>query len=149
MEKQPLHNLETLLVSVAKLHFKRAQMIFNRIGLFRGQPPVLFALWEQDGQTHKQLSDKLKVKPATTTVILQRMERAGFLYRQSDPNDLRVSRVFLTDKGRKIQKKVETGIGIMEKELFTNFSTKELQLATEIFTKIKHNLKQAIQEEKV
>ena len=39
--------------------------------------------------------------------MIQRMERSGFVERRSDPEDERLSRVYLTERGRALQKPVQ------------------------------------------
>ncbi|HHX01412.1 MAG TPA: MarR family transcriptional regulator [Firmicutes bacterium] len=141
------HPLESLFVSVIKLHFKRTQMIFTKMGIYPGQPPILFALWRRDGLTQKELSDEAKVRPATMSVILQRLEKAGFVVRKPDLEDLRCSRVYLTDRGRGIRTELETALHQVEQEMFAGFTQEEMSQAKTIFMKIRDNLRQVVQEE--
>jgi len=96
-----------LLVQICKLHRARAHALLEELGLYQGQPPVLFALWEQEGLTHGELAARLNIQPATMTKMIQRMERAGFIERRADSADERVSRVYLTEAGRAIQTQVK------------------------------------------
>jgi DNA-binding MarR family transcriptional regulator len=85
---------------VSKAHHKMANQTFERIGLCRGQPPVLFAMAEQDSMPQNELSERLEVTPATMTNLLHRMESAGYITRLRDELDKRISRVRLTSLGR-------------------------------------------------
>ena len=91
--------LDFLLAQNCHLHHTRAHHLFETLGLYRGQPPVLFELWEQEGLTQKELAVRLGVTPATITKMLQRMEKAGFIQRKQDSGDQRISRVYLTEAG--------------------------------------------------
>ena len=102
-QRTELEALDFLLSQVCRLHYVRAQGLLDAIGIYRGQPPVLYVLHEQEGQTQSELAARLEVAPATVTKMLQRLERAGFVQRQTDSEDQRVSRVYLTDAGRAIQ----------------------------------------------
>ena len=51
---------------------------------------MLFALYKKDGQSQKDLAKQLNINPATITVMLTRMEKAGLLERRKDPDDQRV-----------------------------------------------------------
>ncbi len=139
MHKQN-NSIDSLFISVAKLHYSRAQDLFNKLGLHRGQPPILFVLWEQDGRTQREISERLMSTPATVTVILQRMEKSGFIIRKPDRHDLRVSRVYLTDKGKEIRSAVEDTLKDLEAQTFANFNTEELALIRRFFIQIKENL---------
>ena len=80
-----------LLAQVCRLHHTRAQAMLEALGLYRGQPPVLHFLHEEDGLTHSALAVRLNVTPATVTKMLQRMENAGWVIRRPDAVDQRVS----------------------------------------------------------
>jgi DNA-binding MarR family transcriptional regulator len=112
--------------------------------LYRGQPPVLFALWEREGATHGELATRLHVKPATITKMITRMERAGFVERRSDPEDQRVSRVYLTDTGRSIRDRVEQVWRKIEEETFAGFSAEERNLLQRFFLQMRENLKRVV-----
>ncbi|MGQ9473722.1 MAG: MarR family transcriptional regulator [Candidatus Caldatribacteriaceae bacterium] len=71
----------------------------GKIGLHKGQPVILALLWKQDGLTQKEIAESLGLRPPTLTVMLQRMEKAGFLKRMVDVRDMRMIRVSLTEKG--------------------------------------------------
>jgi DNA-binding MarR family transcriptional regulator len=70
------------------------------LGLHPGQERLLSALWEEQGLSQSELVERLSVQPPTVTTALQRLERGGFVYRELDAQNRRISRVYLTDKGR-------------------------------------------------
>jgi DNA-binding MarR family transcriptional regulator len=137
-------SLDFLLVQISKLHRSRAHTLLEELGLYRGQPPMLRALWEQEGQTHGELADQLHVQPATITKMIQRMEKTGFVVRRSDPDDQRISRVYLTNAGRAIQKAVTQVWSTLEQESFDGFTLQECQLLRRFFLQIRDNLERAI-----
>jgi len=139
--------LDFLLANICHLHHTRAHQLFEAIGLYRGQPPVLLALWEQEGVTQTELSERLKIAPATVTKMLQRMEKTGFIRREPDAEDQRVSRVYLTKAGRAIQGDVETVWKTMEAETFANFTPEERAVLRRFLLQMRENLLRATGEE--
>jgi MarR family transcriptional regulator, organic hydroperoxide resistance regulator len=133
-------DVDRLLAQVCRLHHGRAHVAFASLGLHRGQPPLLFALWRQEGLTHTQLAERLEVTPATITRMVQRMERAGFVRRQADPNDERVSRVHLTEVGRAIREDVDRALGSLAAESFAEFSPDDLAHVHELLSRVRDNL---------
>jgi len=133
-------SIDFLLAQVCRLHHARAHTLLEELGLYRGQPPMLHALWEQEGLTHGELAERLHVQPATITKMIQRMEKAGFLERQSDLEDQRVSRVYLTDAGRAIQAEVRQVWRTLEGETFAGFTLEERVLLRRFFLQIRENL---------
>ena len=69
-------SLNFLLIEVCKLHYANSHELLERIGLYRGQPPVLQTLGRQEGLSHSELARRLHVKPATITQMIKRMEQA-------------------------------------------------------------------------
>jgi DNA-binding MarR family transcriptional regulator len=110
------------------------------LGLYRGQPSVLQALWEQEGLMHTELARRVQVQPATITKMLQRMEKTGFVERRPDPDDQRVSRVYLTEAGRAVRADVHQVWRRLEEEAFAGFTYDEQVLLRRFFLHIRENL---------
>jgi MarR family transcriptional regulator, organic hydroperoxide resistance regulator len=138
--------LNQLLAQVCHLHYSRARQLFDAIGLYRGQPPVLEALTEREGMTHGELADRLQITQPTMTKMLQRMEKAGFLTRRPDSDDLRVSRVYLTDAGRTAWAQMQSVWVQSEAETFARFTPEERILLRRFLFDIRENLQQAVGE---
>jgi MarR family transcriptional regulator, organic hydroperoxide resistance regulator len=132
--------MDSILAQICHLHHSRAHQLLEALGLYRGQPPVLRALWEQEGLTQKELAEKLQNTPATITKMLQRMEKAGFIQRKPDETDQRIMRVYLTQSGRSIKDQVEAIWKRMEKETFQNFTDQELTVLRAYMLRIRANL---------
>jgi DNA-binding MarR family transcriptional regulator len=133
-------SIDFLLAQVCRLHRARAHMLLEDLGLYRGQPKMLFALWEQEGLTHGELAALAHVRPATITKMLQRMEKAGFVERRHDLEDQRVSRVYLTDAGHSIRNEVEQAWHTLEDETFAEFTLEECKLLRRFFLQMRENL---------
>jgi MarR family transcriptional regulator, organic hydroperoxide resistance regulator len=136
-------SLEFLLVQVCRLHHARAQGLLEAIGLHRGQPPLLHALWDREGQTHSQLAERLGLAAATVTRMLQRMEKAGFVVRQADGEDERVSRVYLSESGRAIRSAVQQVWQTMERENLAGLTEEELRVLQRCLLQMRDNLRRA------
>jgi MarR family transcriptional regulator, organic hydroperoxide resistance regulator len=139
-EPEPLN---FLLAQVCHLHHARAHTLLETIGLYRGQPHVLRALWEQEGLTHTELAERLHITPATITKMLQRMEKTGFVVRKPDIEDQRISRVYLTEAGRAIRSEVQAVWQTMEQETFDGFTLEERVLLRRFLLQFRDNLMRA------
>lgn len=113
------------LAQVCKLHRQRADVLLNEIGLHVGQEMIVCALWEHEGVTQTELAESLLIQPATVTNMLKRLEREGFVYRRDDPDDQRVSRVFVTQEGRNLRAAVEKQWSRLEAESFGDLSIED------------------------
>ena len=138
-QSEPESN-DFLLARICKLHHARAHTLLEALGLYRGQPPLLFALWHHEGLTHGELAERLHVQPATITKMIQRMEKAGFVERRPDPQDQRVSRVYLTEEGRAIHSHVRQALLTLEEETFAGFTLQDRALLDRFLLQIRANL---------
>lgn len=127
-------------LEVQRLHYYLTHVMLDEIGVYPGQPPMLFILNKYDGMSQKELAEKLKLKPATITVMLKRMEKANLVVRRQDTEDQRVSRVFITEEGRKTCIKAIEVMRNVERECFGGLSSGEKETLKELFNKMKDNL---------
>jgi DNA-binding MarR family transcriptional regulator len=139
-ERHEPDSIDFLLAQICKLHHARAHTLLEGLGLYRGQPPMLHALWEQEGLTHSELAARLHVQPATITKMIQRMEKAGFVERRDDPKDQRVSRVYLSEAGYAIRAKVEQVWDQLGSETFARVTPAEQETLHRLFLIIRENL---------
>lgn len=63
----------------------------------------LRALWEEDGLSQRELSERASVSAAAAVDPLRNMEKRGLIERRPDVNDKRRVHVFLTDEGRSLR----------------------------------------------
>jgi DNA-binding MarR family transcriptional regulator len=116
------------LIKVVKSHRNQIASALLPLGLHVGQELLLNQLWRNDGLTQSELIARLGVEPPTVTKTLQRLERAGFLRREPDPDRPRVSRVYLTDAGRALREPVEEVWLRTDQQLLSGFDPTERDL---------------------
>jgi len=133
-------SLDQLLAQICRLKHARVQALLETLGLYEGQPSMLRALWSQEGLTHTDLAKRLRVQPATITKMIQRMEKAGFVERRPDPQDERVSRVYLTEAGRVVQADVRDVWHTLEKEAFAYLTEEQRAQLRHLLLQIRDNL---------
>lgn len=101
---------------------------------------VLMTLWENDGLQASELGRKAGLEPSSMTGMIDRMERDGLITRQSDPNDRRALRIYLTDKGKSVQKPV---MGVVDKALasvFENITDDEMEQTKKVLRTFIENI---------
>ena len=145
MSQQPKSDMVSLLSQVCRLEHARSHEMLEEIGLYRGQHRILRALWGEDGLTQTELSQLSHVRPATMSTTIQRMEAAGLVKRRHDAEDQRVSRVYLTQKGRVLQEDVEQAWSRLEDEIFVDFTPEERMLLRRLFLQMRENLMRVTQ----
>lgn len=82
--------------------------LLDAAGLTYPQFLVLTLLWEKDGQTMSRVGAALQLESNTLTPMLKRMEQAGLLTRQRDPQDERQILLHLTPHSETLRQKAAT-----------------------------------------
>ena len=102
----------------------------QEVGIYPGQIPVLGLLAYKDGLSQREIAEHLRIKPPTVNVTVQRLEKAGFLYREADEKDQRISRIYLTEKGKQAKENI----------LLSGLSDAELCLLRRMLEQITENI---------
>lgn len=84
----------------------------------RGQL-VLSALRAKAGRTQLALGAALGLDKTTLTTVLDKLEGAGLVRRQPDPQDRRVRIPTITEAGEKLREQVDHDVHLVEKELLS------------------------------
>lgn len=132
--------LTRLMRHVLKLHRSHVDRLIRDYDVYPGQPPLLIRLSQQDGQSQRELAAGMLVKPATLTVMLGRMEKTGLVSRAPDGRDQRVTRVYLTGKGRIAAEAVMRAIEEVEARCFEGFLPEERLLLRRFVLQMHDNL---------
>ncbi|MBB6506465.1 DNA-binding MarR family transcriptional regulator [Sphingomonas endophytica] len=100
--------------------------LLDAIGITYPQYLVLHALWEQDARTIGAIAERLALESSTVTPLVKRLEAAGHVTRQRNPDDERQVRVLLTDSGRALRERC----GCLAEELVARSGLSLDQLAS-------------------
>jgi len=133
-----------LLVQTCKAHRALAEKLWAEIGLHVGQDMILRQLWPAEGCTQSELADRLCIQPATVTKMLQRMEQTQLIERRSDPEDQRVSRVYLTEQGRSLCQPYHELWDRLEQQAIRGLSVEERLLLRRLLMQVRDNLSQQL-----
>lgn len=116
--------------------FKMTHPKFEEIGLYPGQPQLLKTLLKDNKKNQRELAKELMIKPSTLTVMVQRMEKQGFIKKEQDKEDLRKSVINITDKGIEILKRFEEVENEFENEFNIILSNDEKYTLMDLIHKI-------------
>jgi DNA-binding MarR family transcriptional regulator len=101
-----VEELELLLRLIAKEVRRKGREILTEFSITPLQFDALNYLHEFGDLTIGELSNKLYLAYSTTTDLVDRMERNDLVERVRDPNDRRVVRLHMKEKGRDLIQKV-------------------------------------------
>lgn len=81
---------------------------------------------------------------STTVILLNNLERAGLIERRSDLNDKRKFRIFLTKKGRQLEKMLVPKAEYFNSTTLHGISTSHMAIFHEVLDTIERNLEDQI-----
>ena len=109
--------------------YQRAHGDFKRrihsYGLTPIQHLILEALWEEDGLSASDISKKLTLDGATLSGVLERLNAGGWISKESDVDDKRILRNFLTQKSIDLKPKLAEAREESNDKLLKPFSLEE------------------------
>lgn len=102
----------------------------------QGANGLLNLLAKEDGLTNAQIAEALDIKPSSVTAQVRRLEEMKLIKRETDETDKRMSRIFLTEEGKKqIEKQVRDHDDFSEK-IFDSLSKEELKQLESLLSKL-------------
>lgn len=127
-EAVPDDRLAHLIRDTARAFQRALQMRLVRHQVAFGHWTFLRILWESDGLTQKELSERAGVMEPTTFAAMQAMEALGYIERKRLPTNRKNIYVYLSQEGRALKNKlvplaIETNrlstVGITQADLQT------------------------------
>lgn len=109
-------------------------------GIYRGQAILLMTLSNQDGITHSDLAENLKISPAAISKVIKRLERANYIKRESDPNDERISRVYLLQDGYSVVSEIKQAFAQLDQIMFQGFDEEDKETFRNLIVRAQTNL---------
>ncbi|GLZ84492.1 transcriptional regulator [Metapseudomonas resinovorans] len=93
------------LYSTSLMMTKVYKPLLQELGLTYPQYLAMMVLWEGDGITVGEISNRMLTDPGSLTPLLKRLEAEGFITRTRSSKDERVVELRLTEQGRVLQEK--------------------------------------------
>lgn len=102
-EAVPNDRLAHLIRDASRAFHRALQVRLARHGVPFGHWTFLRILWESDGLTQKELSERAGVMEPTTFTAMKAMEALGYIERKQLPTNKKNMYVYLSDKGRALK----------------------------------------------
>ncbi len=101
---------------------------------------LLSALWNGESMSQTELAEWLAVTPATLTVSLRPLEKAGLVQRRRDPDDQRVVRVSATRAGLEMRKQILAKWRELDRRTVKGLTAKEQAMLDELLVRVAGNI---------
>ena len=100
---------------------------------------ILFQLSVNEKMTMGELSEKINRDKSTTTVLVRKLEKDGFITGEADPSDKRSRIIYLTEKGKNFNQTAHELSSELLSTFYKDFSEEEKQQFFNSLLKIKKN----------
>lgn len=132
----------------ASWKFRRADAAFKRLierrvrdtGVYRSQHRLLMHLSWNPNSSQVALAEHLEISPAAVAVSIKKLEKGGYIRRETDLCDSRVHQVTITEKGEQVIKQSISMFQKVEAQMFRGFSDEELERMEDFLERVYQNL---------
>ena len=134
-----------MLKTSAKAWEKAADIEFReRFGLTGAKWKIIAVLSIKEGITQKHIADMLFVEAPTLVSVIDKMEKDGYVRRESDSNDRRNNLIFMTKKSKDIVDPIIDSILEIRNMGLDKISKKDMEAAKKVLSQIITNTEKFI-----
>jgi DNA-binding MarR family transcriptional regulator len=110
-----MYDIENSIGFLLSKGYQRAwSLLREEIDQYDLTPPqfaLLAFLWQQDGLTQTELSEKGQIDRTTLGGLIDRLEKVGLVERRKHPQDRRAYMIHLTERGREMEAQLSACAG--------------------------------------
>ena len=134
--------MREMLSLVSKIHEKGNRFIVEELkkngakGLVPSHGDILVCLYNQDKMTMKDIADKINRTRPTVTVLVDKLEKLGYLKREVSSEDSRYTYICLTKQGLDFKPIFEQISNDLTDMLYKNLSDSEADILEELLRKV-------------
>ncbi|MEC8603675.1 MAG: MarR family transcriptional regulator, partial [Bacteroidota bacterium] len=115
-----------------------SRMYNIKAGKFGGSMAIGYTLLNIDkqGTPSTKLAPKMGMEPRSLTRMIKQLDESGLIKKQSDKNDKRLVRIFLTEKGKQVRSKARDVVISFNNEIQDQIDAKELATCLSVLNKV-------------
>ncbi|HLK57843.1 MAG TPA: MarR family transcriptional regulator [Chthonomonadaceae bacterium] len=137
--------------------FKAVEQTFRRVALhqmrkegiediFPGSAPLILHLGDEDGLPLSELGKRCGLESSTMTPLVDELERRGLAHRSRAPEDRRVVRLYLSEKGRALEPRLRALVWRLQEISITGIPESEIEVMRSVLERIVVNLENLIEQ---
>lgn len=141
--KTDLPTLGPLLHDATRLIRRRFEQHTADLGLSSAQWRLLIIVLKTENVTQARLAERLEIEPISVSRLIDRMEQAGWVAREPDPQDRRVRQIVATQKALDIKERLYASARDVYAEALVGLSPEAAETLNSHLSLIIENLSQA------
>ncbi len=134
--------MSAILSLISKIHEKGNRFIIEELknngaeGLVPSHGDILVCLYKNSKMTMKDIANCIHRTKPTVTVLVDKLEKLGYLKREASNEDSRSTNIVLTQKGEDFQTTFEKISKNLNEMLYKNLSPEESELIEKLLRKV-------------
>ena len=136
----PLHSVGYLSRINFRAFSKALENLTEPHGVTAGQWRILRVLWEEDGITQREISNRVGITEATAVKSLAGLETAELITREVDKSDRRKMITRLTTRAKRLKKKLIPFVVDVNERALKGISRKDVDTARRVLAQTYLNL---------
>lgn len=130
---------------IARVRDKAYELIIRELnrkkitGLVPSHGGIMSTLFKRDRASMKELSDRIGRDKSTVTALVSKLVRAGYVVKEKDPDDNRITYLCLTTKGRALEKDFDEISENLIATAFHGFSQEERESMVKAIVRMLNN----------
>lgn len=116
---------------------KLAEVGFENLAPSHGD--ILAVLYNSNDVTMKSIADRIHRTKPTVTVLIDKLEKQGFVYRDKSEEDSRITYIRLTDLGDSFKPVFERISAELNEMLYKDFTEDEIETLNFLLNKMEKN----------
>ena len=134
--------MKEMLSLVSKIHEKGNRFIVEELknngaeGLVPSHGDILVCLYKNGKMTMKDIANSIHRTKPTVTVLVNKLEKLGYIKREASDEDNRSTNIVLTQKGEDFKVIFEKISNELNKMLYKNLSPEESELIEKLLRKV-------------
>ncbi|WP_311403395.1 MarR family winged helix-turn-helix transcriptional regulator [Limosilactobacillus vaginalis] len=125
--------IERALDSISNIEFKD-------INLSNLQFLYVVRIYEHPGIIAEQLANLIKIDRTTLARAVRRLEKQGYVYRESDPDNKKIKHLYVTEKGKQIYPFIIRENSHSNEVALQGFTPEEAQQVHDYLKRIRQNI---------
>ena len=127
---------------ISKIHEKGNKFILQELNssgitdLAPSHGDILAMLYQYNKLTMKEIADKIHRSKPTVTILVNKLEKLGFVKREKSSEDSRITYITLTSKSEDFKPIFEKISKDLNKMLLKNLTNKEVRILDELLEKM-------------
>lgn len=116
------------------------QRLMSKNALYQGQLPILEYIIDHAGCMQSEIAEALQISAASIAASTKRLQKAGFLEKKTDANNLRCNQLFITPLGLMAAQNTRQQLDVFEQHCFRDFTDSELNMLENFAKRMINNM---------